>query len=395
MTSPALLTEPAAATSEARHALTITPYYPSQGNPVAGCFIAEPLAHLEKIGVRHTVFAADPFYRPATITHPNFPAERTRFFCLPKGVGLPSAGTFLSNHMLDRVRTLHHSHPIDLIHAHSALPCGYAALLLSKKLEIPFVVTVHGLDASSRRQVGGASGWLCERLSRKVYSDAARVICVSEKVQREVRRIDPGANTIVVYNGVDCEYFRPPESTADSQVVLAIGNLIDTKGFDCLLRALAMVHHEIPNARCRIIGEGPKERHLKRLAHDLGCSDSIEWLGRQGRPKVANFLRSCAVFALPSTYEALGCVYLEAMATGKPVIGCRGQGIDEVIRHGINGLLIDPENHRGLAQQLLRLLRDANLRHSTGNAARETIRSGFTLQHQAERLSQVYEECLS
>jgi glycosyltransferase involved in cell wall biosynthesis len=178
-------------------------------------------------------------------------------------------------------------------------------------------------------------------------------------------------------------------------MILAMGNLIDTKGFDSLLRAFAEVRPELPDARCQIIGEGPREGHLKNLAADLGISDSVEWLGRQDRAQVSTALRSCAVFALPSTYEALGCVYLEAMASGKPVIGCRGQGIDEVIRNGINGWIVEPEDDRGLAHHLSRLLRDAALRQSTGLAARQTILNGFTLQHQAERLSLLYEECLS
>ncbi len=274
MRSPAVLAIPETFPARSRHVLTITPFYPSQQNPVSGCFIAEPSPYLEKIGISQTVFVTDPFYRSATSTHPNFPANRIRFFCVPKGVGLSSAGTFLFRQIFEKVRTLHRNRDIDLIHAHAALPCGYAALLIAKALGLPFVITVHGLDASSRRQVGGASGWLCERISRRVYSAAARVLCVSEKVEREVKQIAADANTRVVYNGVDCEYFCPAQPTSDSLVILAIGNLIQTKGFDCLLSAFAEIREELPHARCRIIGEGSEQARLKRLAADFGISST-------------------------------------------------------------------------------------------------------------------------
>ena len=87
---------------------------------------------------------------------------------------------------LSEIRRLHDSDPIHVIHAHSALPCGHAAWLLSQELEIPFVVTVHGLDAFSVRQVGGWAGRWCGRLSQSVYRSACSVICVSEKVRDQV-----------------------------------------------------------------------------------------------------------------------------------------------------------------------------------------------------------------
>jgi glycosyltransferase involved in cell wall biosynthesis len=106
-------------------------------------------------------------------------------------------------------------------------------------------------------------------------------------------------------------------------------------------------------------------------------------------------MRECLLFALPSRYEALGCVYLEAMSCGKAAIGCRGQGIDEVIEHGVNGWLVDPENLDQLTQAILEFTRNEFLRKSMGIAARETILGGFTLAHQAESLAEVYREYVS
>jgi len=96
---------------------------------------------------------------------------------------------------------------------------------------------------------------------------------------------------------------------------------------------------------------------------------------------------------LPSSYEGLGCVYLEAMSSGKPAIGCRGQGIDEIIEHGRNGLLISPGNQAELAESLRVILLNEDFGCRIGRAARDTVLQGYTLQHQAQRLAQLYREC--
>ena len=103
-------------------------------------------------------------------------------------------------------------------------------------------------------------------------------------------------------------------------------------------------------------------------------------------------MQHCSVFALPSSYEALGCVYLEAMACGKPVVGCRGQGIEEIVQSGTNGFLVEQCDVRGLTEVLSRLLRDPDLRQQIAAQAHRTVHQHLTLQQQAENLSRIYAE---
>jgi glycosyltransferase involved in cell wall biosynthesis len=106
-------------------------------------------------------------------------------------------------------------------------------------------------------------------------------------------------------------------------------------------------------------------------------------------------MRACSVFVLPSSYEGLGCVYLEAMACGKPVIACHGQGIDEIVSHGKNGWLIPVEGLDELVQGLSTLLRSPDLCSRLGTSARETILNGLTLSDQARRLAQIYSDAIA
>jgi glycosyltransferase involved in cell wall biosynthesis len=194
-----------------------------------------------------------------------------------------------------------------------------------------------------------------------------------------------------VYNGTDPNFFAPGSTKDQTPTILIVGNLLAGKGQELVLRAFARVKDSHPGLQCRIIGEGADRDRFSSLAKDLGINDQIHFLGRQSRSDVAEAMRNCTIFVLPSRYEGLGCVYLEAMASGKPVIACWGQGIDEVIDHGGNGWLIPVDGLEELAQGLQVLLGDAELRARIGRAARQTILDKLTLSHQAQNLMRIYE----
>ncbi len=375
--------------------LTLTPFYPNSRDATNGCFISEPLDWLTKIGVRNTVFAVQPFYRAGLRASNLAPkAEWLRYFSFPGGFGLPTAGAFLFSHIIGRARELHRLQRIDLIHAHAPLPCGHAAMLLSAELGIPYVVSVHGLDVFSTAQVGGRASEWCRRISQRVYRSSRRVICISERVREQVLEgTGPSCRTSVVYNGVDPDAFSPDsEPSSAAPVILSVGNLIAIKGHEVLIRAVAALVAEFPELTLDIIGRGPEQSRLQSLAQQFGIGKSVRFLGLQSRQHVAAAMRRCTVFALPSRYEGLGCVYLEAMSVGKPVIGCRGQGIAEIIHHGSNGFLVGPNNERELSLALGMLIRDENRRRNIGGAARETILDRLTLEQQAETMARIYRE---
>lgn len=382
------------------HVLTLTPFYPVLGDDAQGCFVAEPLAELTRLGLANTVRAVRPFYQGGAAPGGSaVAAQRARFFSFPGGWGLSSSGAFLFARLLPEVRRLHGSHPVHVIHAHSALPCGHAASLLSRELNIPFVVTVHGLDAFSTRQVGGRAGKWCARVSQSVYRSACSVICVSEKVRDQVvEGAGLGVNTSVIYNGVDPEMFSPADGEPDAQMILSVGNLIPVKGHALLLRAFAAIQNQSPgpvDARLalEIIGDGPERSRLQKLADELGIAGKVHFRGRQGRLQVADAMRRAILFALPSRYEGLGCVYLEAMSAAKPVIACREQGIEEVVEQGINGYLIGADDLRELTDTLAGILQQPDLGRKVGQAARLTILQDYGLEHQAARLFRLYREC--
>jgi glycosyltransferase involved in cell wall biosynthesis len=377
------------------HVLTLTPFYPTDRDDASGCFISEPLDWLAKTGIRNTVFAAQPMYRGRFHARGSaISAQWLRYLSLPGGFGLPTAGAFLFSRIVGQARELNRDQKISLIHAHAPLPCGHAAMLLSAELGVPYVVSVHGLDAFSTEQVSGRAGEWCRRISQRVYRSSRRVICISERVREQVLEgTGLTCRTSVVHNGVDPDMFSPgTEPSPEGAIVLCVGNLLPIKGHELLVRAVASLVPDFPALTLEIIGHGPEFSRLQALAQQFQISERIRFLGRQSRQQVAAAMRRCTVFALPSRYEGLGCVYLEAMSVGKAVIGCRGQGIAEIIQHGSNGFLVGPDNERELTLALGMLLRDEARRSQIGAAARDTILEKLTLEQQAERLARIYRE---
>jgi teichuronic acid biosynthesis glycosyltransferase TuaC len=379
------------------HVLTLTPFFPSDQNEVSGCFIAEPIEQLKQFGIESSVLATAPIYYPRRHASQSAAADWVRYPQVPGNFGLSTAGKLLYARVLRPIQKLHRRKKIDVIHAHAALPCGHAARLISRRLDIPFVVTVHGLDVFNTCFLDGISAAWRRKVSIDVYRAARTIICISGKV-REILRTGTPAETCsaIVYNGVNPSLFSPdPTEPAplDSEIeILIVGNLLRSKGHELVLRALGILRSSLPKLRCRIIGEGSDRSQFEGLARDLGIGQQVQFVGRQSRSEVAEAMRRCSVFVLPSRNEGLGCVYLEAMSCGKPVIGCRGQGIDEVIEHGKNGWLIPVDGLEELVQGLSALLGSRELCMQIGMAARRTILEKLTLSHQAQCLARIYRE---
>jgi glycosyltransferase involved in cell wall biosynthesis len=379
------------------HVLTLTPFYPSEGDEVSGCFVAETLQQLKSFGVTSSVIAVDSIYHASRRASQQFPAEWVRYPQLPGNFGLSSAGPLLGAALLSRVRDLHRRSPVSVIHAHAALPCGHAAAFLSQRLGIPFVVTIHGLDVFNNCFEDGIAARWRRRSSISVYEKASKVICISDKVRRLLLDgMGPAVTAEVVYNGTDPNRFMPGRPESSVPTILIVGNLLAGKGHELVLRAFSRVKDSHPGLQCLMIGEGADRDRFIVLARALGISEQIHFPGRRSRDEVAEAMRNCTVFVLPSRYEGLGCVYLEAMACGKPVIACRGQGIDEIIHgndaDGSNGWLIPVDGLEELVQGLQVLLGNAALRARIGQAARQTILDKLTMSHQAESLVKIYEE---
>lgn len=191
----------------------------------------------------------------------------------------------------------------------------------------------------------------------------------------------------VVYNGVDIASW-PASKLERSQKRIelrmsagellfgSIGRLDTQKGHVHLVEAMALLRAKV-NARCAIIGDGPRRHALELAVSKRAMEKSVLLLGE--RDDVTAWLSTLDVFVLPSLWEGLPNALLEAMALGLPVVASAVDGIPEVVEHGVTGLLVPPHDPEALAKALSELAADAALRQRLGDAAKKLISEKFTL----------------
>jgi phosphatidyl-myo-inositol dimannoside synthase len=172
----------------------------------------------------------------------------------------------------------------------------------------------------------------------------------------------------------------PPAAFPTGPLVLTVGRWVAAeryKGLDDLLRGIAQVRAEIPNLNLVAVGSGDDLPRLRKLAADSGIADCVYFLENLSREELAACYSQADVFALPSSGEGFGLVFLEAMAFSKPVIAAASAGAKDVVEDDVNGLLVPPGDPETLSRALVRLLRDASLRERLGRRAGEIVREKY------------------
>jgi glycosyltransferase involved in cell wall biosynthesis len=226
-----------------------------------------------------------------------------------------------------------------------------------------------------------------------------RVVTVSRYVKDYlVREGVPGERIVVVPTGIDTGRFEVGAAPAnlreelglppDALLVGSVAVLRAKKGHRFLLEAAPSVLARFPDAVFLIVGTGPQEENLRNAIDSMGLSGSVRMLGH--REDVPNVLLSLDLFVLPTVEEALGTAFLEAMATGRAVVGCRVGGVPEVVEEGKTGLLVPPEDPAALADAIRSLLADGGLRARMGAAGRQSVVAGYSVEVMCRRMWEVY-----
>ena len=244
----------------------------------------------------------------------------------------------------------------------------------------PWLVTVH-VPLPARALAPG-------EFLGKVLLAADRVVAISEHIRSMVHAC-VGADRPVerIYNGVEelpCD--GEPEGSAS---LLFLGRLVEEKGADVAIRALAEVAAELPEARLVVCGDGPQRAELGELAGALGLAERVEFQGRTERDELPHFLARSAIVLVPSVWEEpFGLVPVEAAFAGRPVIASDRGALPEVVLDGETGLVVPGGSAGALAAAIRRLAGDPGLARGLGERARASARARFGW----ERFTDDYEE---
>tara|TARA_R110002096_G_scaffold203718_9_gene389054 strand:- start:397 stop:1518 length:1122 start_codon:yes stop_codon:yes gene_type:complete len=277
---------------------------------------------------------------------------------------------------------------------------GVQLLPVLRRLEIPAVVSFHGADAG----VDAKKAWHQDSLE-EVFQRSKRILVRSRSLGEELKSIGCPAEKIVLNRtGIPMTEWgfieRIPPLNDQWQLFQAC-RLIEKKGLDLSIRALARVCERFPKSQLRIAGEGPLKQATQELADQLGVGDRVEFLGFLNQEELREEVARAHVFLHPSrigsdgNQEGVPNSMLEAMATGLPVVATRHGGIPEAIEEEKSGLLVDEEDWEGLSGHILRLIQDPAFYRQIAVTAREGVEAQFSQAAQIQILEQTYQSVIA
>ncbi len=346
--------------------LSVTTLYPNAEQPTFGVFVENRLRQVAAVaGVEVKVVAPVPWFPSRSRwfgrygAHGRVPLAETRHgidITHPRFVQIPKIGTNLSPFLLYLCLLRHirrlilPDYDFDVIDAHFYYPDGVAAALLARTLGKPVVVTARGTDLNLSPKRHPLVRRMIARAAKQV--DASITVCAALKDVLVDLGTDPD-QVHVLRNGVDLEMFKPADRAAvrriwriRRQTLLSVGHLIERKGHDLVVQALA----DLPDMDLIIAGDGPERDRLERLAASLNVADRVRILGVVDHHRLAELYSAVDLLVLASSREGWPNVLLEALACGTPVVATRIWGTAEIVTMPEAGRLIDQRSPGAIAK---------------------------------------------
>lgn len=331
----------------------------------------------------------------------------TRFQMLAYGAGIPTniRISYLSKIQLPffilafLLATIREAKKYDIIHCHWSL-AGLIGVLTARLFNKKIVLMMHGAEIFVYSD---------NPLLKLIIKNVDFLISNSTFTEMKILAVCHPKNHMVIPPGIDLNRFSPKPVSNEihknlniSQTdvfVLAIGNFIPRKGFDYLIEALDVIVNQegITRIKIGIGGRGPLRDKYEKMVKKYSLADYVIFLGFIKDEDLPSYYSAADIFVLPSIVdsrgdtEGLGVVLLEANACRKPVIGSRVGGIPDVIKDGVNGLLVEPKNPRDLAEKIIKLAQNSESREQMGNNGRHIVEENFNWEVIAKRIIDIYD----
>ncbi|MEA2154440.1 MAG: hypothetical protein QOE11_580 [Solirubrobacteraceae bacterium] len=314
------------------------------------------------------------------------PIAYVPFLAPPRPRSYGDWGRWAAPSLAVALRVLRRSFAFDVVHAHNAVPAGEAVRRAAPDARL--VVSVHGGDVfhTAPRYARGAEA------VRAALHHARLVVANSAGIEQRCRVLGARA-TRVVHLGTDLPAQRA--APYDEPTVVTTAHLVARKRNADVLRAIALLGDRHPRLRHLVIGDGPERESLRALASELGIAGRVRFAGQLEPAEALLRTRRASLLAMPSTDEAFGMVYVEAMAGWLPVIGARGEaGPEEIAAAGGGITLVDAGDVAALAQAIDVLLADERERRRQGDEARATVEASFSWEQCGAATLAAYEAAL-
>lgn len=288
---------------------------------------------------------------------------------------------------------------IQIIHAHSVIPTGFMASIVSKIMHKPLFITVHGMDINNFENSRIFNYFIASSLNSSFKS-----IAVSEDLGKKMRLMVNDKNKImVIRNAVDTDRFNPTRNTGirekfnikdEDILILFVGYLDEFKGIFELVNVFSQINAANKNVKLMMVGPGPKKEDLLKILTEMGIKNDVIFTGMVEHHTIHRYYQAADIFVLPSYTEGGGppLVVMEAMACGLPIIVTNVGGMSEGIEDGVNGFIVSPKNVEELTKKLDFLIENEDLRKKFGNNSLKKIGEYSTIfGKKTEKLINLYE----
>jgi len=308
-------------------------------------------------------------------------------------IGLLGALSFLA-FAVPRLRALATHYRYDACHYYFGLPTGLLSCVPGAHRASPYVISLRGSDVPGYSPELRQIHRFMLPITRRIWCGAHRVIANSQDLRRLAAASIPGLRVDVILNGAAIPKTLPVAAwPSPGGRILTVSRLIERKGVDTLIRALARSRDRM--LHLDIAGDGPEGGALRELAHSVGVADRVRFHGFVDRAQLASLYANADVFALVSRAESCSMAILEAMAAGLPIVATKAGGNVELIRHSVNGFLVEPENIDALESALSALAADPQQRLHFGARNRALIEQRYGWRSVAQQYEAVFREIVA
>lgn len=378
------------------HVMFIPSWYSNKRNPVHGSFFKEQAKALQEEGIKITVAYNEIW--PLTLLGRvkekigiNINMEEglktyryKNFNFLPKNPRMFS----VFNKRMDRLykEITKKEGKVDIIHCQSSFWAGISAEYISKKYNIPLIITEHSSIKKAYYLKESYKPYILNS-----YKKADKLIAVGNGLKKEIVNITNRDDILVIPNLIKVDKFSIKENNNKEEFTFfSLAFLEGEKGMDTLIKAF---NKGFKNTKTKLIigGEGSQKEELIKLTEELGISDQVKFLGALTREEVSYNMRECDAFVLASRYETFGVVYIEALASGKPVIATYNGGAEDIITKE-NGILVNIDNIEELSKGMA-YVRE-NIKKYNPIRIRENCVDKYSEKKITREIIKVYEELI-
>lgn len=289
-------------------------------------------------------------------------------------------------------KSIKHIKNCDIIHAHF-LSVGFFSVILKKLLGKKLIVTTHGSDLLMIPK-----NKLLKKMIISLLSSSNHIIAVSNANKENLIKLGIKKEFItVIHNGTYLlDFYDDIKYKNNKNVnIIWVGRMIELKGLNFLLNAMKIVVSRYPNSNLTLIGDGPLKNNLMKLSDELLITNNVVFKGYIKNNEIPFYLKNSDIFVLPSIYEGFGIAGLEAMSSGKAIVGSKVGGIVDIVKDQINGFLVEPRNYEQLAEKICYLIEHPEIRKKMGYEGRKMVENNYTWEKIADKTFELYSKILN